>query len=112
MTAADRGQYGVRAEDRAQRRFACDRRRVLGRGREERADVVGVARYDVVVAVGVHAPDVAELALGLEDELDLALVETQDLQVPGERDGRGLGERRGLLSRDGSGRRRRGCASG
>lgn len=64
-----------------------------------------------VVAEAAHAPDVAELAPGLENELDVALLEPQDLQVPGERDGRWPGERRGLVARDGSGRRRRGGAA-
>ena len=86
-----RGPTAVRtelgADDRPQRRLAGQRRRQLGLGGEERADVVGVAGDgDRVRGGAVHAEDLAELAAGAEDELDLALVEAQRLEQARQRD--------------------------
>ena len=43
VARADRGEHRVRAQDRPQRRLAGQRRRIRGIGRQQRADVVGVA---------------------------------------------------------------------
>jgi hypothetical protein len=112
VARADRRQHGVRPQDRPKRRLTSDRRRILRPGGEQRPDVVRVARDDVLVTVGVHAPDLAQGAPSLEDELDLALVEAKDLHGPGKRHHRRRGQRGRLLGGDGPGRRRRCLASG
>ena len=60
---ADGCENGVRTEDRPQRRFAGQRRRVGGLGGEQRLHVVGMARHDerLDAAHQLHAPHVAEL---------------------------------------------------
>jgi hypothetical protein len=74
-------EHRVRPDNRAQRRFAGERRRFVGLGREQRAHVVGKAGDDQVVGFGrAQREDVAQLAFGAEDELDLALVEMQKLE--------------------------------
>ena len=107
VALADRGERGVRPDDRPQRRLAGQRRRLLGLRGEQRAHVVRVAGDDGVAADDpVHPEDVAELAAGAEHELDLALAEAQDLERAREDDLRRRGERqREVRQRPGGGGR-------
>ena len=80
VARAARGEHRVLADDRAQRRLGGERRRDVGRGGEERFDVIGMAGdHRVARDDSVEAEDVAELPAALEHELGLALAEAQHL---------------------------------
>src|SRR4051812_21366537 len=63
--------------------------------------------HDRVLGRPVHAEDLAKLAAGAEDELDLALVEAQRLDQARQWDRRRGGESGELTGLDRPGRRRR-----
>ena len=109
VALAERGEDRVRAEDRPQRRLGGERGRFVGLRREQRADVVGEAGDDQRVRFRrAQREDVAELASGAEDELDLALVEAQQLQQRVDVDERRPRQCLGLLRIDRPG----GCSAG
>ena len=101
VPGAERGQDRVRADDRRQRRLRRQRRRHLGVGGEERADVIRVADdHQAARHRGPHPEGLAEAPPGAEDELDLALVEAEDLGRGVDLDDRRRGERLLLDARD------------
>jgi hypothetical protein len=112
VARAGRGQDRVGTDDRPQRRLAGQRGVQLRARGEQRADMVGMAGdHRAAGDRAAHPEDLAELATGAEDELDLTLAEAQGLGQARQRDPgrpRQLGQLAGL---DRPGRRGR-CGPG